>query len=87
MYSELVGVYNFRIDLIDKHRSPKKNSHYFWIEVTRFSPFQIALMERNRKKLIKRVRVKPVKIDMQGLLTLKFDHELFYPGDKKIILE
>ena len=78
--SKHIGTFNFRIELVDLHRkNPKSRSYPFIIDVKKYSDFQLGLMERNRKKLIKRVRITPISIDYNGFLMLQFDKALFYP--------
>jgi hypothetical protein len=82
-----VGTYHFRIDLTDLNRSPKKRSYPFTIEVTKYSPAQLAMMERNRLKYIKKVTVTPIGMNDEGLLTLKCDQAIFSSTNNRSVLE
>jgi hypothetical protein len=44
-------------------------------------------MDMNRQKLARKVRVRALKVSSDGLLTLKFDQRVFYPGDTKLKLD
>jgi hypothetical protein len=44
-------------------------------------------MDMNRQKLVRKVRVRALKVSSDGLLTLKFDQKVFYPGDTRLKLE
>jgi hypothetical protein len=82
-----VGIYQFRIDLTDLNRDPKKRSYPFTIEVTKFSPAQLAMMERNRLKNTKKVTVTPVGMNEEGLLTLKLDQPIFSSTNNQSVLD
>jgi hypothetical protein len=44
-------------------------------------------MDMNREKLVRKVRVRALKVSSDGVLTLKFDQKVFYPGDTRLKLD
>jgi hypothetical protein len=87
MNVDLVGLYSFQVDLKDDHpTTPKQRTYSLMFEVTKYNPQQLAQIERNKSRFKRMVRVIPIRVDRDGVLTIKFDQAVFYPGKTQVVL-